>query len=274
MFLSLILLAALMAAASFAAGTLPWRLGVQLHQINAVSALSMGILLGTVLSLVIPEGVETVFDAPSDYLIIPKSSAIGLSLVSGFMIMLLVDQFTTRSDDSKPSSFPDDAPITVKFSSVLKSTLSLGLLLHSSVDGIALGTSFFHQSNAFHIFLFIMIVIHKLPTALSLAVVLRQEGFSSAVAEFHLLLFSLSAPVASILTYIIVKIFNLDSPLVLGFLLLLSAGTFLFSVLHVMMQFMNGENDIDSHASLDSNQLTLCIVGMFIPVGFLVAGAH
>lgn len=57
---------------------------------EAISVFGMGILVGAALTIIIPEGVETIYDS------IPKGdhedsphSAIGLSLLAGFALMLL-----------------------------------------------------------------------------------------------------------------------------------------------------------------------------------------
>ncbi|KAF3990189.1 hypothetical protein FT663_02200 [Candidozyma haemuli var. vulneris] len=280
--LVLILLALFMAATSFAAGFLPWKFGLPLHQLDSVIVASMGILVGTVLVLVIPEGAETLFEGRTEGPHILSTSSIGgISLLVGFMLMFLVDQYTVAKDAS-PSAYSDDSSWLARFESTLYSTLTVGLMLHSFVDGIALGSSFFHQENAFHMFLFFMIIIHKLPTAFSLAVVLHTEGFAHSVVNFHLLLFSLSTPFSSLLTYGIISAFKLDNDVVLGILLLFSAGTFLYSVIHVMMEVLErkqnkADYDPDSKpvtSSFTGTEISLTVVGMVLPILFSVAGAH
>lgn len=255
-FAVLVVLALVMTAASYAAGVLPWRFGVELHEMTSVSALSMGVLVGTVLCLVIPEGCETIFEDAS-VAGIPKTAVVGVSLLAGFLLMFVAENFTK----GKPSEG--------KLPLVGQSTLTVGLLLHSAVDGIALGSSFFHKSEGFHIFVFFMIVVHKLPTALSLAVVLRHDGLDAATTEFHLLLFALAAPVASILAYVIILISGLNSPLVLGILFLFSAGSFLYAVLHVMMDFLHHPR---FENGLPRADLAICLGGMVVPVLFALAG--
>lgn len=276
--LVLFLLAVFMAATLFAAGFLPWKFGLPLHQLDLVIVASMGILVGTVLVLVIPEGAETIFEGRgAGPHILLTSTVAGTSLLVGFMLMFFVDQYTVVKDSS-PSQYSDESSWKARLESTLHSTLTIGLILHSCVDGIALGLSFFHE-NSFHMFLFFMIIIHKLPTAFSLAVVLHTEGFSQNVVNFHILLFALSTPTSSLLTYGIISTFHLDSPLVLGILLLFSGGTFLYSVIHVMMEVLERKGkDIESAKpqaqAFSSTELILTVGGMVLPILFSVAGAH
>lgn len=275
--LVLFLLAVFMAATLYAAGYLPWKFGLPLHQLDLVIVASMGILVGTVLVLVIPEGAETIFEGrgAGPHLLLTLTIA-GVSLLVGFMLMFLVDQYTVTKD-SGPSEYSDNSSLRARFESTLHSTLTIGLMLHSCVDGIALGLSFFHESS-FHMFLYFMIIIHKLPTAFSLAVVLHTEGFAHNVVNFHLLLFALSTPTSSLLTYGIISAFHMDSPLVLGILLLFSAGTFLYSVIHVMMEVLERKNKLfeakPQGQAFTSTELILTVGGMLLPIAFSVAGAH
>lgn len=271
-----------MALTSFAAGYFPWKLGLPLHQLDSVIVSSMGILVGTVLVLVIPEGAETLFEGRSgEHYTISTSTIAGISLLVGFMLMFMVDQYTVVKDAS-PSSYTDECSWRARFESTLYSTLTIGLMLHSWVDGIALGLSFFHQENSFHMFLFFMIIIHKLPTAFSLAVVLHTEGFAHSVVNFHLLLFALSTPLSSVLTYGVISIFRLDNDLVLGILLLFSAGTFLYSVIHVMMEVLERKKSTTDFElnqkpvahSFTHTELALTLGGMLLPILFSLAGAH
>ncbi|KAM3124382.1 hypothetical protein CJJ07_002034 [Candidozyma auris] len=280
--LALFLLAVLMAATSFAAGFLPWKFGLPLHQLDTVIASSMGILVGTVLVLVIPEGAETLFEGRAEgHHFLSTSTIAGVSLLTGFMIMFIVDQYTVVKD-STPSSYSDESSWRALFESTLHSTLTIGLMLHSCIDGIALGSSFFHQKNSFHMFLFFMIIIHKLPTAFSLAVVLHTEGFSVTAVNFHLFLFALSTPVSSLITYGVISILKLDNPLVLGILLLFSAGTFLYSVIHVMMEVLERKSQKTSYEpeskppvhAFSNTEMALTVAGMLLPVIFSLAGAH
>lgn len=285
-FLWLLLIDAVMAVSSLAAGIFPLKAGVALHHMNLASALSMGILVGTALAAVIPEGVEMLLE--SGYPINPDSGislsgVVGLSLIIGFAVMFLVDhyeQLFTKVEVRNSDSLPRQETI---FKSILRSPLTLGLLLHSFVDGIALGTAFVNDDHSFQILFLLMITIHKLPTAFSLSVVLHQGGLPEATVQTHLVIFSAMTPVSSLLTYLFVVLFNFNSNFVVGILFLFSAGTFMYSVIHVMMEVLNKNDDylaavslatapVHSHgASFSRLELLLSMIGFFIPVAFIFA---
>lgn len=268
-----------MGLASFAAGLFPLKAEIALGHMNLASALSLGILLGTALAAVIPEGVEMLID--SGYALDPDralslSAVIGISLVSGFAVMFLVDHFEelTRNEHSEQHA-PDSLVL-----SIVHSPLTLGLLLHSFVDGIALGTAFLDDDNSFQILFMVVIIAHKLPTAFSLSVVLHQEGLSPDMITKHLAVFSATTPVSSLLTYLVVLVLKLNSKVAVGVLFLFSAGTFMYSVTHVMFEVTNkpsyslvGDQETHTHGpSLSRTELLLSMAGMMIPVLFTLRG--
>lgn len=289
-FLWLLLLSVIMAITSLAVGLFPLKARVALHHMNLASALSMGILVGTALAAVIPEGVQMLLD--SGYSNNPDSGmalsgVIGLSLIVGFAVMFLVDHYEQLITTGEVSNtLPEQDSIWKSF---LRSPLTLGLLLHSFVDGIALGTAFVNNDDSFQILFLLMITIHKLPTAFSLSVMLHQEGLLDSVVQIHLLVFSVMTPVSSILTYLFVLLLKLNNNFVVGVLFLFSAGTFLYSVIHVMMEVMNKKDDYSlvavsdplvaatahQHGSTFSrSEVLLSMIGIFIPVIFTFAGDH
>lgn len=288
-FLWLLLIDAVMALSSFAAGIFPLKAGVALHHMNLASALSMGILVGTALAAVIPEGVEMLLE--SGYPINPDSGislsgVVGLSLIIGFALMFLVDHYELLFTNVKVRNSDATSQQETIIKSILQSPLTLGVLLHSFVDGIALGTAFVNEDHSFQILFLLMITIHKLPTAFSLSVVLHQGGLPEATVQSHLVIFSAMTPVSSLLTYLFVVVFDLNSNFVVGILFLFSAGTFMYSVLHVMMEVLNKTDDYlaavsdplatapaHSHgASFSRLELLLAMIGFFIPVAFIFAG--
>lgn len=277
-FVELLIVAVIMALASFAAGLFPIKLSFALDHMNLASALSMGILIGTALAAIIPEGVEMLIEAGTEDLALSLGSIIGILLISGFIVMFLVDHYSelTGSEQKLPSLNQNEQ--TTIWQSVLQSPLTIGLLLHTFVDGIALGTAFVSDDSAFQILFLLMITIHKLPTAFSLAVVLHQEGLSESTTKSHLALFSISTPLSLLLTYLTVKLLGVNSNFTVGILFLFSAGTFVYSVIHVMMELQNKPeyslvaDQLHKHAALSRQELLVSMLGMGIPVIFTFIG--
>jgi solute carrier family 39 (zinc transporter), member 9 len=320
---------------SFIVGALPLSFTLSSSQSRFISSLGMGVLVGTALVIIIPEGVETLYssqnyrsqaslqtrdlklntintpvaailpkavpeidalpgpvvaDIPSDSAP-PKTPTkpgevhaldvdekdttesdehdhedengalhawIGISLVSGFILMYLIDKVPALATPPKPRRTPyhisldnlggsglrrnstssreggggglleqdGNSPHTHSFA------MTTGLVIHAAADGIALGASGSDSSLSFIIFL--ALLVHKAPAAFGLTSVLLKQGLSSRAAGRHLLVFSLAAPVGAILTFIIVHTlgsgFGNDEASTrwrTGVLLLFSAGTFL-----------------------------------------------
>ncbi|OBA19810.1 hypothetical protein METBIDRAFT_25434, partial [Metschnikowia bicuspidata var. bicuspidata NRRL YB-4993] len=238
-----ITLNAIMAISTLAVGIGSIKLNIALSHMSKLSALSTGILIGTALGVILPEGIQTLFIAQDtllylDSLGMPSSFIVGASLLLGFIVLFSFEHILSLRDNLRmvmPELHQSRFIWTIVLS-LLKSTLTLGLIIHSFVDGIALGVSFYDENKTFQILFFFMIVIHKLPTAFSLSIVLLREGISLSMCKYHILAFALATPISSTLAYFLVFVFDLSSPFILGILLLISAGTFIFSVLHVMTE--------------------------------------
>ena len=169
---------------------------------------------------------------------------IGLSLISGFILMYLIDTIPSLKTPTPPSrtlnvySLSDlsSASSPTPTSSLPPRTLSttLGLVIHAAADGIALGASSTQPSLSFIIFLAIM--VHKAPAAFGLTSVLLKQGLGKRAARAHLLIFSLAAPIGALGTWIVVRILGGGEQGIgseettkwwTGVLLLFSGGTFL-----------------------------------------------
>ena len=134
-------------------------------------------------------------------------------------------------------------------SAPLPSSALLGILTHSAIDGLALGAISVSDNASLELVVFLAIVLHKGPAAFGLASFLLYQGRSRAETRWHLVVFSLAAPLTSILTYLLFLQRELlrggsagsdgggDSSSSggvssewLGLCLLFSAGTFLFTI--------------------------------------------
>ena len=168
---------------------------------------------------------------------------IGVSLISGFILMYLIDTLPSLSHPTPPSrtmnvySLSDLSATSPPASDNLpKRSLSTttGLVIHSAADGIALGASSTQSSLSFIIFLAIM--IHKAPAAFGLTSVLLKQGLGKRAARAHLLVFSSAAPTGAIATWFIARLLRGTGRDLggedttrwwTGVLLLFSGGTFL-----------------------------------------------
>ncbi|KAK7469074.1 hypothetical protein VKT23_003568 [Stygiomarasmius scandens] len=88
--LALVTMSVLMGAASFGCGMLPLSFVFSNNHLNRLTILGTGLLLGTALGVIIPEGIEALQNAnPSSEL---PTSKISLSLLCGFILMLVIEE--------------------------------------------------------------------------------------------------------------------------------------------------------------------------------------
>ncbi|KUL87803.1 hypothetical protein ZTR_03225 [Talaromyces verruculosus] len=363
---TLLILSIVMAITSFLVGALPLSFTLSPSQSRFISSLGMGILVGTALVIIIPEGVETLYssqnyrspsslqtrgldvrwqhksspvhilpprgipeiDALPGPVVADDTSAfgdavtgaappktpttpgevhalnldggsgvdthdhdhedenralhawIGISLISGFILMYLIDKLPAFATPPKPRRLPYHISLDNLGGSGLRRSsspnrdgglldqdsnnhannnphtfaMTTGLVIHAAADGIALGASGSDSSLSFIIFL--ALLVHKAPAAFGLTSVLLKQGLSSRVAGRHLLVFSLAAPVGALLTFIIVHTlgsgFGSDEASNrwrTGVLLLFSAGTFLYVAMHTIQDIATSSAPSHSHSN-------------------------
>lgn len=203
---------------------------------------------------------------------------IGFALVTGFVLMFLIDRLprhaveklqsgpTTRHislDNLASSSQVGDSDESVEEEGFLGSltptprqsrglATTVGLVIHAAADGIAMGASATTDDMKLGLVIFVAIMVHKAPAAFGLTSVLLKHGLTKRAARGHLIIFSLAAPFGALGTYILIKLLgggNMEGEhgqFWTGMLLLFSAGTFLY----VAMQAMQEEPGTHDHYSL------------------------
>lgn len=344
----------LICSSSFLAGTLPLSLSLTPSQLRLISTVGMGVLVGTSLIIIIPEGVETLYSARSkspshvkrhlssyplesrwplveshtwmkreaadvnpfltpgpvvaDKLDAPPLTPtqpgavgalndefevgnpgkgvgngqehaekehhdeshhawMGIALISGFVLMFLIDKLPHCIAASKPNAQPYHISLTNlgrrfnRAASVEEDSESFqegrseshkqsrsfatttGLVIHAAADGIALGASSSASTAGLSFVIFFAIMVHKAPAAFGLTSVLLKQGLSTRAARSHLLLFSLAAPAGALLTWVLAHVLGASTVHNVettkwwtGMLLLFSGGTFLYVAMHTMQE--------------------------------------
>lgn len=164
------------------------------EKLKKITVLGAGLLVGTALAVIIPEGVRSLtIEGTSHASTTIKAeehhahehsdplSVIGISLVLGFVFMVLVDQvswffflefFRFAADlfqisQSKNENLnPQDRNITA----------TIGLVVHAAADGVALGAAATTSHADVEIIVFLAIMLHKAPAAFGLVTFLLHEG--------------------------------------------------------------------------------------------------
>lgn len=128
------------------------------------------------------------------------------------------------------------------------STVTLGLVVHAAVDGIAVGAVTRQENMALLVFL--AICAHKAPAAFGLStILLKQKVVSVKSIIRNLMIFSLAAPIGAIITFLVLESVGRDlnmhghsDSLLPSVALLFSAGTFLYiSAVHVLPEVGGGK---------------------------------
>ncbi|KAI0081606.1 ZIP-like iron-zinc transporter [Panus rudis PR-1116 ss-1] len=95
-FLGLLGMSAVLGISSFAVGSLPLFFTFSRTTLAKLSTFGTGLLLGTALGVIVPEGVETIVLSDPDSPFRFPTRTIALSLLSGFKFMLIVERIIHR----------------------------------------------------------------------------------------------------------------------------------------------------------------------------------
>lgn len=245
-----------------------------------------------------------------------SGNVVGWSLVSGFLLMFLVDNVkwcggmhgkhghshggggvgsngipnkhhtsldmgsgSTSSTGGRSASNSKDGkaggdianiskPISSPITSEPLSTLTIGLLVHSLADGIAVGATKSSSTTmtSLDMIVFMAVMMHKLPAAFGLSIVLRgNRTHSSAQIHKELFAFAISAPIGAIATFLVLHegFLGIGSLSALGvaYCLLFSGGTFLYvATVHAMGEFKSHDG------TLTTEQVVAFCVGCLVPL--------
>ncbi|XP_076017065.1 zinc transporter ZIP9 [Genypterus blacodes] len=238
----------------FVLGFIPLLFRLNEKSLQFVTILGAGLLCGTALAIIIPEGVDLLEEAwrapsccdepfnlntteknvTSTDKGIPARFFIGLSLSVGFTFMFVVDQIGSYCSMLDPRfGLPNSISITA----------TLGLVIHAAADGFALGAAVATSQVTVQLIVFLAVILHKAPAAFGLVCFLMHAGLEKKHIQGHLLAFSAAAPIFAIATYFVLD--TSGSPhnqlTATGVGMLFSAGTFLYvATVHVLPEISSG----------------------------------
>ncbi|KAJ3652226.1 hypothetical protein Zmor_018208 [Zophobas morio] len=282
----LISLIVVMLIGSFLAGSIPLFFSFSEDKLKRITAFGAGLLVGTALAVIIPEGVRALLheEAPKD--VHPQQeghhekdnlSVIGISLVLGFIFMLMVDQISQSKNENLN---PSERNITA----------TIGLIVHAAADGVALGAAATTSHADVEIIVFLAIMLHKAPAAFGLVTFLLHEGIDRQRIRKHLLMFSLAAPILTLCTYFGIGQKGketLSSLNATGIAMLFSAGTFLYvATVHVLAELTQNSHHsysklqsletgkIQTPQSLKTVELVCLVVGCLTPLLLTISHHH
>ncbi|OQR78881.1 zinc transporter ZIP9-B-like [Tropilaelaps mercedesae] len=293
----------------YLSGLIPVSMKLSEDKINIVSILGAGLLVGTALTVIIPEGVSTLYlsrleqahtahhqDVATDaghsghhheaHHFDDPHALIGITLVIGFVFMLLVDQCSKggkNSDELLPTGTINKSGV-MSVRKARPGTATLGLVVHAAADGIALGAAATTTRAEIEMIVFLAIMLHKAPAAFALVSFLLHEGLDRATIKKHLLLFSAAAPILAVTTYFGISQNTKESMASMnatGIAMLFSAGTFLYvATVHVLPELaaskgghLHHSTESSDGAGFSRKELVLLVLGAMLP-SFLSFGHH
>ncbi|KRZ10130.1 Zinc transporter ZIP9 [Trichinella zimbabwensis] len=316
---SVLLLSVFMFIGSLMIGIVPTIVSLPENRIKLSGALGAGLLVGTALGVIVPEGIHAIHASPHLYAkgkhfdhdenipiskdvnlvkqFIPRpkgiffenntentatgkadldtaqenwlmhecsavnfegnSRIIGVTLLYGFLFMFLIEHITERYTHGNDRG-------RVKTHHGWMATI--GLIVHSATDGIALGAAAFADSSVTFI-IFLAVLLHKAPAAFGLSTYLLNEGFEKSKIRKLLIIFSSSAPLATLLTFAGISQAQIghsasSSSNVIGILLLISAGSFLFvATVHILPEVISSIRSAGETRSVCSLELLSLLAG-------------
>ncbi len=287
-----------------------------------LSTLGGGLLIGTALIVILPEGVDTLYALQSDHVHKSHNDAhthqsdhtdfhahgyIGPTLALGFLFMFIIDQIGHASHTDHhhytpplPTSVPsqedtiDGTVESVSYgatdTSIAARAATLGLVVHSAAEGIAVGAATASGQSSLSLIVFLAIILHKAPASLGLCSFLMKADLPKSTIKRHIFSFSISAPLTAILTFFVLTMFlNTDHGQDMfetskwsALLLLFSAGTFLYvATVHVIPQVYEQlvSSTANRHMTVHSERerwinSALFLLGMFSPMVFNLGHVH
>ena len=122
---------------------------------------------------------------------------------------------------------------------------TVGLVIHSAADGIALGASSSLSSSSLSLVVFVAIMVHKAPAAFGLTSVLLRQGLTKRNVRAHLVVFSLAAPVGALTVWLLINLLGRHwlggeqgTKFATGLVLLFSGGTFLSVIQYLSLNLL------------------------------------
>lgn len=254
---AIVCLSVAMFVGCFLIGLIPLLIKFSERSLQFVAILGAGLLCGSSLAIIIPEGTDLLRESlkgsgtspgqnhsnssssetedGSSESGVPPRFFIGLSLVVGFLFMFVVDQLSVHcSTRGTGGGMPINNGMTT----------SLGLVIHAAVDGVALGTAVASPDMAVQVVVFVAVVMHKAPAAFGMVSFLIHTGVDKKIIQGHLLAFSAAAPILAICTYFVLTALGGSSQhrlIATGVGMLFSGGTFLYvATVHVLPEVSSG----------------------------------
>jgi len=278
----LTLLTVVLFLVSLVVGLIPIKCNIGSVYMNLIAVLAAGLILGTAIIVVLPEGIEMILhglhgeednhdhededhhddddhededhDDHDEHEEELDNRLMGIAIIGGIILMMIANRLTPGHEHggvSTTKKTENDVELVVVAkaepvasgegqsqtseaqpeSTVQKiSAITMGLLVHSIFDGVALGVVTFGEDEELSAAVFLAITGHKISEALALSVILVSKGLSMWELVFNMVVFSLATPLGALITFFVVDVGTAsteDAGETVGYCLLFACGTFL-----------------------------------------------
>jgi len=191
------------------------------HRLHPIMAFAGGVLVATALGDLLPEAIELVGGEGG-------ATVAGVAAVGGFLAFSALEalvhrqswehQHPAHEDPDAPHRHPDEAPLA---DSPIGVVGPLGLIVHSTLDGLAIGLGF-HASAEVGLIVALAVLAHDFADGMNVVTLALAGGRGRRAAIVVLALDALAPPVGVLLSSVVVL-----SGAGLGTLLGVFAGVFI-----------------------------------------------
>ena len=185
--------------------------------------MASGLLLGSALLVVLPEGFHMVVDEDG---FAYSPLILGVAVAAGFVFMLVLESMgLSHAVHEEHHGHEEGHGHGHVHHPASGSVMSIGLSMHAIGDGLAIGAATASGETSISLLVAFGVLVHRVPAALSLGVFSSHETASRRSIVGGFALFALATPVGAIVANLLLD--GADESLT-GLVLLFSAGTFIY----------------------------------------------
>jgi len=192
-------------------------------RLQTLTSVASGLLLGSALLVVLPEGFHMVMDEDG---FAYSPLILGVAVAAGFVFMLVLESMgLSHAVHEEHHGHEEGHGHGHVHHPASGSVMSIGLSMHAIGDGLAIGAATASGETSISLLVAFGVLVHRVPAALSLGVFSSHETASRRSIVGGFALFALATPVGAIVANLLLD--GADESLT-GLVLLFSAGTFIY----------------------------------------------
>lgn len=185
------------------------------NNIRLIVSFGVGVLFGTCFFHMLP--------AITPHL----GTNVGIPILIGFFIIYILEKFVMVHSCDEDECNVHNIGLSAFF----------GISFHSLIEGMSMGAGFIVKDISLMIFM--AIIVHKFPAALSLTSILIHGGYKKINIIKLVMIFSLTTPLGALISFSIFK--NLHE-ITLAWAIGISSGTFLYIASSDLLPFVHQHN--------------------------------